>query len=372
MTNSRDLISPTSQKVSNVAQQNETSDNPLFSSFAAVSPAVANLNFDRAENMTQNIANRTAQADSLSQKSRYLGAMLGVAIGDALGTSVNFPGYHHLRDMVGGGPFRLKPGEWTDDTALTLCVAESLLESNGFDATNQLEYYANWFTKGYNSCRPYAFDIGGTIRRAVKAYLATGKVTPYPQGTGNGSLMRLAPVVLAYAANPFQAIEVAGQMSETTHGDLRASDACRYYAGLILGALAGKSKEELLTPLFHPTLGTWAEGSLHPEIEEIALGSFKLKEPPQIKGSGYVVSTLEAVLWAFYYSKTFKHGVLKLVNIGDDADSTGAVYGSLAGAYYGYEALPPSWVEKIAKRRKIEQLAGKLLTLSATVITPLG
>lgn len=310
----------------------------------------------------------TKTAVPISQKSRYLGAMLGVAIGDALGTSVNFPGYHHLRDMIGGGPFRLKPGEWTDDTALTLCVAESLLESKGFDALNQLEYYAKWYVYGYNSCRPYAFDIGGTIRRAVEAYLRTGKVFPYPQGTGNGSLMRLAPVVLAYAANPIQAIEIAGQMSEITHGDNRATDACRYYAGLILGSLAGKSKEELLTPLYHPTLGTWAKGSLHPEIEAIALGSFKLKEPPEIKGSGYVVSTLEAVLWAFYHSNNFKHGVLKLVNIGDDADSTGAVYGSLAGAYYGYEAVPLTWIEKIAKRRKIEQLAGKMLTLSTTTL----
>ena len=130
-------------------------------------------------------------------------------------------------------------------------------------------------------------------------------------------------------------------------------DACRYFGGLIVGALAGASKDELLSERFTPVPGYWNETSLIQEILEIASGSFKRRQPPEIQGSGYVVKSLEAALWAFHHSESFAEGFLLAFNLGDDADTTGAVYGQLAGAYYGEEGIPESWRGKLALRDQI-------------------
>jgi ADP-ribosylglycohydrolase len=171
--------------------------------------------------------------------------------------------------------------------------------------------------------------------------------------------MRLVPVPLAYRANPELAIHYAAGSSRTTHGAPAAVDACRYYAALILGALNGRPKEELLSHGFY-------QGSLVPEIAEIAAGSFKQKNPPQIVGSGYVVRSLEAALWAFYRSNTFEKGALLAANLGDDADTTAAIFGQLGGAFYGAEAIPKYWLERLAMHDVIRRLADALLNLSQT------
>jgi ADP-ribosyl-[dinitrogen reductase] hydrolase len=169
--------------------------------------------------------------------------------------------------------------------------------------------------------------------------------------------MRLAPIPMYYIANPGEAIERAGESSRTTHGALECVDACRYFAGLVVGALQGVQKEELLSRRFGPIGGPWRESELVPKVQAIADGSFKEKSPPEIAGRGYVIDTLEAALWAFHRSDSFEQGVLNVVNLGDDADSTGAVFGQLAGAFYGVEAIPSQWREKLAMLDKIEALA---------------
>jgi hypothetical protein len=142
-------------------------------------------------------------------------------------------------------------------------------------------------------------------------------------------------------------------------------DACRYLAGLIVGALQGLPKDELLAPRFAPVPGLWDREPLAPKVDAVAAGSFKLKEPPAIRGTGYVVDSLEAALWAFHKADTFRDGVLLAANLGDDADTTGAVYGQLAGAYYGEDAIPAPWREKLAMRSDIEELADKLFERAA-------
>jgi ADP-ribosyl-[dinitrogen reductase] hydrolase len=159
-----------------------------------------------------------------------------------------------LSDMVGGGPFNLQPGQWTDDTSMALCLGESLVHCHGFDPKDQMERYCRWWQKGHLSCTGRCFDIGGTVSAALSKYTETGD--PFsgsvdPRSAGNGSLMRLAPVPLAYRVNPERAIDYAGESSRTTHGAPAAVDACRYFAALILGALGGASKEELLGPGFY-------------------------------------------------------------------------------------------------------------------------
>ena len=298
---------------------------------------------------------------------RYQGSLLGLAAGDALGTTLEFssPGsFTPLTDMIGGGPFGLQSGEWTDDTSMALCLADSLLERPTFDPIDQLDRYVRWWRDGYLSSNGRCFDIGGTVRSALAVFQRSR--APYcgptePNTAGNGSLMRLAPVPLRFAADPLAAIERSGESSRTTHGAPAAIDACRYFGGLIAGALRGVSKDELLSDRYAPVPRYWFTQSLHPAIDEIARGSFKHKQPPAIKGTGYVVHSLEAALWAFYRSDSFEQGCLLAVNLGDDADTTGAIYGQLAGAYYGAAAIPIGWREKLAKRELIESLANRLL-----------
>jgi ADP-ribosyl-[dinitrogen reductase] hydrolase len=306
----------------------------------------------------------------MEPRDRYRGALLGLAVGDALGTTLEFkrPGtFAPITDMVGGGPFSLKPGQWTDDTSMALCLAESLIECRRFDPVDQLTRYCRWYREGYLSSTGRCFDIGNTTRDALERFERAEESFPgstEARSAGNGSLMRLAPVVLAFASDPKTAIELAGQSSRTTHGASEAVDACRYFAGLLLGALQGRDKPELLSPGFSPVPGLWADAPLTPKIAAVAAGSFMTKEPPAIRGTGYVVDCLEAALWAFRRSTSFLDGVLLAVNLGDDADTTGAVYGQLAGAYYGAQGIPEIWRAKLAYREVIERSADLLLTLS--------
>ena len=179
---------------------------------------------------------------------RHLGCLLGLAAGDALGTTLEFkpPGtFEPINDMVGGGPFHLEAGQWTDDTSMALCLAESLIECGGFDARDQMERYARWWREGHLSPTGECFDIGGTVSTALGKFLSYGDPyagSDHPHSAGNGSLMRLAPVPMYWSRDPAEAIERSAESSRTTHGALPCIDACRYMGGLIVGALAGASR----------------------------------------------------------------------------------------------------------------------------------
>ncbi|MFN0020542.1 MAG: ADP-ribosylglycohydrolase family protein [Pirellulaceae bacterium] len=303
---------------------------------------------------------------------RFRGSLLGLACGDAVGTSVEFctPGsFAPVTDMIGGGPFGLAAGQWTDDTSMALCLAESLLEKQGMDPVDQLQRYCRWWRDGHWSCTGECFDIGNATREALTLFRRTG--SPFcgsidPRKAGNGSIMRLAPVPLYFAAEPSRAITAAADSSRTTHAAPNAIQACRYLAGLIVGAIRGVPKEELLSPDHAPTGVNWHDEPLSSEIAEVAGGSFRTREPPVIKGSGYVVRSLEAALWAFYRAKTFEEGCLLAVNLGDDADTTAAVYGQLAGALWGERGIPEKWLTRLALREEITQLANRLHDHAAT------
>lgn len=289
---------------------------------------------------------------------RARGALLGLATGDALGTTLEFrrPGtFQPLDDLVGGGPFRLAPGQWTDDTSMALCLGASLIECRGFDAEDQMRRYVRWWRHGYFSSTGTCFDIGNTIRQALSRFEGDGR--PYagttdPHTAANGSLMRLAPIPIFFAADRTAAIARAADSSRTTHAEPRAIDACRYFAALIVDALHGTPKDELLS-------WRWDEAPLHEEIEAVARGSFKEKNPPAIRGDGFVVRSLEAALWAFHRSIDFRSGALLAVNLGEDADTTGAIYGQIAGAHYG--EIPDDWLAKLHEREMIARMAEELV-----------
>lgn len=308
-------------------------------------------------------------------RNRYRGCLLGLAAGDALGTTLEFrrPGtFRPIEDMVGGGPFGLEPGQWTDDTSMALCLAESLVECGGFDASDQMRRYVRWHEEGYLSSNGICFDIGNTTFDALMRFRRTGDPfagSDHPRAAGNGSLMRLAPVPMFFAANPREAVDRAAESSRTTHETIEAVDACRYFAGILISALQGAEKDTPLAPGHCPAGGTW---EANPLTERVAGGSFKHRQPPEIRGTGYVVETLEAALWAFHKSTSFREGALMAVNLGDDADTTGAIYGQIAGAYYGADGIPREWRERLAMSVEIVTLADRLRKRAGTVSPALG
>jgi len=308
-------------------------------------------------------------------RSRFRGSLLGLAAGDALGTTLEFKRpdpSNPLVDMVGGGAFGLLPGQWTDDTSMALCLAESLIEKRGFDPRDQLARYVRWYREGHLSSNGQCFDIGITTRTSLYKFEQTNE--PYPASTsekarsGNGSLMRLCPAPLFFYGNWRLALDRCADSSRTTHGSRMCQDACRYFGGLLLGAISGATKDQLLSDdVYCPVPGYFQEHPLCPEVLAVAQGSYKRKEPPEIVGSGFAVASLEAVLWAFFHSDSFQEGVLKVANLGDDADTTAAILGQLAGAFYGVEAIPLSWRRKIALRPLIMAFADELLDLAVSL-----
>lgn len=299
-------------------------------------------------------------------QNRFRGALLGLAAGDALGTTLEFkrPGsFEPIDDMVGGGPFGLEPGQWTDDTAMALCLADSLLACGGMDLADQAQRYVQWWREGENSCTGHCFDIGMTVSGALQRFLSDGNPkagSTDPFSAGNGSLMRLAPVPMFFAKDIKQSVDAAGESSLTTHGATEAVDCCQAYAALVVGALQGLSREVLLSPEFIPNATGLSLESFSPKVRTILLGRYKKEESSGIRGSGYVVESMNAALWAFFNSSNFREGALLAVNLGDDADTTGAIYGQLAGAYYGEKNIPSSWLAKLAWNERITQVADEI------------
>jgi ADP-ribosyl-[dinitrogen reductase] hydrolase len=262
---------------------------------------------------------------------------------------------------LGGGPFGLECGKWTDDTSMALCLAESLLERNGFDARDQMERYVRWWKEGHLSSTGRCFYIGLTIRSALRRFLESGE--PFagstdPQTAGNGSLMRLAPVALVYFPNMDDVAHFSRESSRTTHAAPEAMASCQLFGLQIAAALEGKPKDEILA-MNHLVL-------TEPKVAAIAAGAYHNKARAEIVGSGYCVQSLEAALWCFDHTDSFAEAILEAANLGDDADTTAAIAGQLAGAYYGSEAIPEHWLNKLYMRAEIEAMADGLYARSRT------
>lgn len=291
---------------------------------------------------------------------RYRGALLGLACGDALGTTLEFKTrgtFEPLTDIIGGGPFSLEPGQWTDDTSMMLCIAKSLLTHKKMNLDDQLERYLGWWTHGDNSVTGKCFDIGNTVRRALENYANTND--PYsgsrdPMSAGNGSIMRLAPVPLFYANADTETLLTNCELSSvTTHRTEHCLHACRLFGFLIRNALFAQAKDDIF-------FVSDAFKNSPTSIKKIYERTYRDKSSLDIRGSGYVVDSLEAALWAFESTSSFEEGALKAVNLGDDADTTGAVFGQIAGAFYGKKGIPKHWLKKLAWRGQITRLADKL------------
>ncbi len=304
---------------------------------------------------------------------RYRGSVLGMALGDALGMPVEFPD-PNPDEPIGellSAPHRGVPaGTWTDDTSMALCLAESLLEKEDMVAGDQLRRYLKWYRDGHLSAESTCFGIGPTVRAELERFERGGDVgtTGDLKAQTNGALMRVAPVSLAFRRHPERAIVAAGQSSETTHRAPASVDSCRYFTGLVVGVLAGARKDEILGAAYAPEKDIWERDPLAGGVAAVADGSFKEREPPEINGGNNVVNTLEAALWAFNRTNDFEEGCVQAVGLWLDSDTTGAVFGALAGAYYGEQGLPPRWLAKLRHKDLLIGFAEALHDLSDRIV----
>jgi ADP-ribosyl-[dinitrogen reductase] hydrolase len=293
-----------------------------------------------------------------SIEDRALGALLGLAVGDALGTTLEFRArdtYQPLTDIVGGGPFKLAPGEWTDDTALALALADSLASDDRLDEEDLLRRFVEWWQEGTYSCTGRCFDIGLTTRAALMHWQATGashSASADSQLAGNGSLMRLAPVAIRFWHDRDRLTDVAARQSKTTHAAPEAVDACVAFANVLADAIEGRSKAEVLRDRSEAYAG--AAGT-------VMAGGWRGKSRAAIRSGGYVVHSLEAALWCVDRTSTYREAVLMAANLGEDADTTAAITGQLAGALHGASGIPDQWLEKLAWRDRIRAMAATLM-----------
>lgn len=295
----------------------------------------------------------------ITLQDRYRGCLVGLACGDAVGTTFEFSdrGTFTATDMVGGGPFNLKAGQYTDDTSMALCLAQSLIDCNDFSPYDQMMKYCDWYKNGYMSSTGTCFDIGMTTSRALHAFLQSDNVNPFCGSThdtssGNGSIMRLAPVVMWLYQSPIRhSMNIIEDSSRTTHGSEKCINACKMMTQVMYGILDNLDKNAIsgvLQRMHEKQLG------FMPQINPVG------KAIDQISGSGYVVESLEAALWCFFNTDSYEDAVLAAVNLGDDTDTTAAVVGQIAGAYYGYSGITKKWCTKLQDHDMILNMSDKL------------
>jgi ADP-ribosyl-[dinitrogen reductase] hydrolase len=334
----------------------------------------------------------TKTTPSPSLPSRIRGALFGLAVTDALGAPVEFAARgtfplvtsmlenRNFNVYLNGAYTTIPAGSFTDDTSMALCLAHSFLDCAGEnDSVDQARKYLRWLREGWMSSVGVCFDVGVSTRGALKMWEGLlgecdgleererreriREIERKFEGEGrcgNGSLMRCLPCGLMVGEEE-KAVELARSSSKTTHGHERCVDACEGYVRLVVAALEGREKKELAGDF-----GRWVdegvEGVLGERLKGYkSVGDWKAREEREIWSSGYVVDSFEAALWAFFGTESFKEGAIRVVNLGDDADTVGAIYGGLAGAYYGVEEIPSEWMEKMRGTGIVEDVVQRIL-----------
>ncbi len=309
------------------------------------------------------------------------GILLGLSVGDALGVPVEFTSRKTLQQrpvttMISHGTHNQVSGTWSDDSSLSFCLAESLCI--GFDLKDQAQRFVNWYEQGYWTPHGKVFDVGIATSGAIWS-LKNGTEPTKAGGNdersnGNGSLMRILPLLFELQGKSIQErFQIVQQVSSLTHGHIRAVIACFIYLEYALELLQNKDKKGAFDKVSVACLEFLRNHALCSEKELFIFHRiFPFDDPlyetkaiydydePQLYSSGYVLHTLEAALWCFLNTDSYKDAVLKAVNLGEDTDTTGAVTGGLAGLFYGYEAIPEEWLSVLARRSDIEDLAVRL------------
>lgn len=310
-------------------------------------------------------------------RDKFRGCLIGLAVGDAIGATNEFKSRDFCRrnpvvDMVGGGCWRLKPGQWTDDTSMAFAMGAAIVEKGAFDAVAIMKNFVDWrqgIAFGPSDGRG-CFDIGGTTAAALGRFARDGN--PFAgradaHTAANGCLMRLAPVPLYTFGRGATAREFcAGGSARLTHAEPRCIDATVFLAEFIHAILSGPTSVGGFAAQYKG-----AGRCETPQLKDmLARQCWRDVTGNSVRGSGYVIDCLEASLWAFYQTESFAECVLAAANLGDDADTTGAVAGQLAGAWYGYERIPASWREKLDRRDELLAVADELFALATGTPDP--
>jgi len=286
-----------------------------------------------------------------NSQNRIQATLLGFACADSLGTTTEFMSPEEIRrdigvhrDITGGGWLELEPGEVTDDTMMTICVARSLVENRGFNLQDIADRFVDW----YNSDPP---DIGSTCRAGIHRHIRTGELLR-PEShdhAGNGGVMRSLPLILLYSHSRDTMLDTVLSQSRLTHNNQESDLGCRCYSDLVAAALSGAGKDDL---------------------RKIA-AEYPLFTPVKFDGKsgGYIVETLRTVLHYFFATETFEECIVAVVNNGQDADTTGALAGGLAGAFYGMEAIPARWLDVLDREvhDELTELTGQLTALQVAL-----
>ncbi|KAF2956616.1 ADP-ribosylglycohydrolase family protein [Marinitoga sp. 38H-ov] len=288
-------------------------------------------------------------------KDRFVGALYGLIVGNALGAPYKNIEFKEITDFSSGGVFNLDIGEWTDVSSMALCLANSLIE-DGFDLNSQMKKYVKWVEEGYMSSKEKSFGIDNQTLEAIIYFEKNNKFVDITEKDSNKPLARLAPVPMYFKSSFKDAVYYSGQSSYTTHNNIYTIHACKYLGGLIQQAINGTNKKILLS-------------EVHKHMDLIYDVKLKIVDIPyktknELSSSNSVLDTLEIVLWSFYNTNNFKDAVLTAVNFGENTDEIGAIIGQVAGAYYGFENIPKLWTLKIVKREMIMNIIENLYNVS--------
>lgn len=295
-------------------------------------------------------------------RDRALGAFVGLAIGDALGAPVEFcrrDTFEPVINMRAGGYFKLPAGAWTDDTAMALCLAESLIKHPRLDLKDLLDRFCLWASKGANTSTGVCVGIGQNTLRVLGNYHRKGELLApetRQKSDGNGALMRLSPVAVRHWQSPADAKRIAELQSRATHFSDISAAACEALVLILASLIRGDAWEQAAMP---DPPDHWQEN-----IKAIAYENWAERDRESIYSTGFVVHTFEAAMWAVDTTNSFKEALLKAVNLGDDADSVGAVTGQLAGARYGLSSIPRNWIDLLVQRERLETLGEQLFAAS--------
>ena len=301
-----------------------------------------------------------------------IGGVMGVIIGDALGLPVQRMTKTEIKknpitDMTGGGAFGLEPGAWSDDSSLTLCLAESLYEV-GYNPPDIARRFVKWYRDGYMTPSGESFDIGNTTSIAMKRLIHG--VAPFKAGptdaesNGNGSLMRILPAILFFAnESDYTMIQRICEVSKITHGHPRSQLACSLYSLFVKELLTGSSPQKAYDAMRLKSQTVFfvdrKVGKQLSHFKRMISGELSTLAESEIKSGGYVVESLEAALWSFLTTSSFEDAVLRAVNLGWDTDTVGAITGSMAGVYYGFSNIPAHWLRKLLDYEKILSLTNQ-------------
>ena len=356
--------------VPNSAASNSAASKPAVSQPAAHAPAAQSSAAQKqasaksaAQDATHDpLLDTSTLIAARNLRDRYLGALFGLAVGDAVAAATQYKKagtFTPVGDMLGGGPFDLPRGAWSDDTSMALCLAESLVETEGFNPRDQVERYSRWQQQGYLSSTGQCVGItAGTAKALAQAkwrrQLFSGSHDPTQLDPE--VLSRVAPAVMFFFAKPAEAVTMAGDAARTTCQSATAVEACRFFGAVLYGALSGKPKAAALAPaadLLDPA-------SLRTTVADLAQHALQLGAAGTPL-AGNVVEALEAALWAFRTTDNFRDGALRIANLGANSDVAAATYGQLAGAHYGIGSIPGTWRNSLIGKEIIESLADRLL-----------